>query len=65
MASSSWKKWNDYERENWRRDLRDIDIWYDLKPPNLQSFLNLQVPFYWVFMSFLSLQQTYIRYFTK
>uniref|UniRef100_A0ACD5TYQ7 Uncharacterized protein n=1 Tax=Avena sativa TaxID=4498 RepID=A0ACD5TYQ7_AVESA len=27
MSSSSSKKWNEYDRENWPRDLIDIDCW--------------------------------------
>ncbi|KAF6981831.1 hypothetical protein CFC21_000284 [Triticum aestivum] len=29
MASSSWKKWPNHERDKWRDDLRDIDFWFN------------------------------------
>jgi hypothetical protein len=46
MASSSWEELDNYEREKWHRDLRDIDCWYDKKLPNLQSFLNVKIAFF-------------------
>jgi hypothetical protein len=46
MASSSWKELDNYEREKWRPDLRDIDCWYDKKLPYLQSFLNVKIAFF-------------------
>lgn len=29
MASSSWEKWPDHVRDEWRDDLRDIDFWFN------------------------------------
>ncbi|KAF6987258.1 hypothetical protein CFC21_004916 [Triticum aestivum] len=48
MASSSWKKWPDHERDKWRDDLRDIDFWlkgYSHTPEYADFMFLMLLPF--------------------